>query len=262
MKSGFGDSSVVVDIVDGAMIEDIDFTLTPVIEYMSCPGVAIPDNNPAGIRVYIDVDADANLASVDCYIGVTHTYIGDLTVELTSPMGTTVRLHNRTGTATDNINTWYDSETAPDGPGTMADFAGEWPVGQWELFVSDGSGRDTGTLDCWGLRLAFPSSSAGIEPLDTDIPKEHFLFGARPNPFAGSTHLRFGLAWAEEVRMVVYNVAGQEVAVIADGLYEAGVHSLSWDGTGAGGRPVASGIYFCRLKAGEFMATKQMVFMR
>ena len=74
---------------------------------------------------------------------ITHTFKGDLIVELTSPEGTTVRLHNQTGSSANDIITWYDLETDPDGPGAMTDFAGEWAEGQWELYVSDNASIDT-----------------------------------------------------------------------------------------------------------------------
>ena len=132
-KDGFADSSVTVEISGGSHVTDVDFTLYPVIEYMDSPEIAIPDNDPTGIRVYINVDEDVALSTVDCYVNLSHTYVGDLIIELTSPQGTTVRLHDRTGGSTDDIVTWYDAETEPDGPGTMADFSGEIPQGQWAV---------------------------------------------------------------------------------------------------------------------------------
>jgi subtilisin-like proprotein convertase family protein len=261
-KAGFSDSTVTVDITGGAAVGDVDFTLYPVLEYMADPEIAIPDNNSSGIRVYIDVQADAALASVDCYVDITHTFRGDLVVELTSPEGTTVRLHNRTGSSAANINTWYDAETEPDGPGSMADFAGEWAEGQWELFVADLAGVDTGILHTWGLRLAFPPDASGLEEISSGIPEVHFLERSSPNPFAILTSLRFGLPGDEEVRLAVYNVQGRKVATVAAGRYAAGIHTISWDGSDTSGSQVASGIYFCRFTAGSYSATRRIVYMK
>ena len=244
------------------MIEDVDFKLYPTFDYMDSTDVPIPDNDPTGIRVYLDVDAVAELASVDCYVDIMHTYRGDLIVELTSPQGTTVRLHNQTGGSADDIITWYDAETDPDGPGSMTDFVGEQAQGTWEIWISDQAYRDTGTLRTCGLRLAFPPSMAEIETAEPKTPEKHFLTRAWPNPFESSTRLRFGLARAERVHLAIYNVAGQEVAVLAQGQYGAGIHNLTWHGTDTEGRPAASGIYFCRLRAGDFKATHRMVLMR
>ena len=144
----------------------------------------------------------------------------------------------------------------------MSDFAGEWAEGQWELWVSDQASGDTGTLHTWGLRIAFPPSTAGQGLLVSDVPARHFLAETRPNPFGQLTELRFGLPRGGRVELVLYDVTGRQVTVLASGEYPAGIHSIGWDGTDSVGRPVASGIYFCRMRAGEFTATRSLVFMK
>jgi subtilisin-like proprotein convertase family protein len=261
-KTGFGDSTAVVAIAGGATVTDVDFKLYPVFEYMDSPEMAIPDNTPTGIRAYIDVPLGGVMASVDCYVDITHSYKGDVIVEITSPESTTVRLHNRTGSSADNIITWYDIETACDGPGLMTDFAGEWSEGTWEIWVSDNASGDTGTLHTWGLRIGFPPSTAGQGVIVSDIPAKHFLARNRPNPFGQLTHLRFGLPRDGRVEVAVYDVTGRRVTVLASGQYPAGIHTAQWDGTDSAGRPVASGIYFCRFRADDFTATRSLVLMK
>jgi len=87
---------------------------------------------------------------------LTHTYIGDLEVDLISPSLTSVRLHNRTGSSADNIITTYDEqgETIPDGPGSLSDFYGEDTAGVWTLRVRDAAGQDTGSLNSWSLKMS------------------------------------------------------------------------------------------------------------
>jgi len=261
-KDGYSDSTATVEIAGGAAVTGVDFMLYPVLEYTSNPEMAIPDNSTTGIRVYIDVPADAALASVDCYVNITHTYKGDLIVELTSPEGTTVRLHNRTGSSANDVITWYDLETEPDGPGAMADFGGEWAEGQWELYVSDQASLDTGTLHSWALRLAFPPATSEVEETVSGIPQAHFLDRNHPNPFSSITSFRFGLPKEADVLLAVYDVRGREVSRIATGPYPAGIHTVNWDGSGSDGRPVADGVYFCRITAGNFRATRRIVHMK
>jgi len=229
---------------------------------MDSTSVSIPDDDSTGIKVYIEVDADAELASVDCYIDITHGYKGDLIIDLTSPEGTTVRLHNRTGSSADDIVTWYDSETDPDGPGTMADFVGERAEGTWEIWIRDFSSGIAGTVNICGLRIGFPPSTSGVEVTQPNSPAETFLASAWPNPFTSTASLRFGLARSENIHLAVYNVLGQQVAVLADGEHPAGYYELAWDGKGNDGRSVASGIYFCRLRTGRFITTQRMVLMK
>jgi len=261
-KSGFADSTVSVEIAGGGAAENVTFTLFPVYEHMEYPEIAIPDNNSGGIRVYLDVAEDLEISSVDCYADITHSYRGDLVVELTSPTGTTVRLHDRTGGSADDITTWFDMETPCDGPGSMGDFAGESSQGRWELMVSDLASYDTGTLHQWGLRIAAPRYAGVEEESAPDAPAMHFLAPGYPNPFNPVTHVRFGLSRACDVDLSIYNIHGRRVRVLASRPYEAGRHTLAWDGTDSRGATVASGVYFCRLCAEGFTATQPMVLMK
>jgi hypothetical protein len=69
-----------------------------------------------------------------------------------------------------------------------------------------------------------------------------------PNPFGAGTSLRYHLPHAERVRLTIYDVAGRVVATLLDGVQPAGAHTLRWNGADAGGRPVASGVYWCRVE--------------
>ena len=59
------------------------------------------------------------------------------------------------------------------------------------------------------------------------------------------------------VTLKIFNVLGQEVATLVDGIREPGYHQVSWDGSN-----MASGIYFCRLKAGDFTARRGMLLLK
>ena len=83
-----------------------------------------------------------------------------------------------------------------------------------------------------------------------------------PNPFNPSTVVGFDLAERGKVRIEVFDVLGRRVATIADRVFSAGRHRLAWDGRDDGGRPVASGVYLCRLDAGERRETRKMVLAR
>ena len=119
--------------------------------------IAITDNSTfTSNRVVAD---DFCIADVNVDMDISHTFIGDLIVSLTSPAGTTVTLHNRTGGSANDIMTMYDDEpgtgvTPPDGPGSLSDFDGESSLGTWTLTVSDNASADTGTLNGWSMGIA------------------------------------------------------------------------------------------------------------
>ncbi len=137
--------------------------------------------------------------------------------------------------------------------------------------VSDGSG---GAIVAWSDNrndqsdiyaqsvdaLGRPGQITGL-PQD-DLPAMTVLAGATPNPFNPATVIGFSLAHPGQVRLVVYDAAGRQVRVLANEARPAGRNEARWDGTADDGRQMASGVYFCRMEAGEFRQTKRMTLVR
>jgi hypothetical protein len=83
-----------------------------------------------------------------------------------------------------------------------------------------------------------------------------------PNPFNPSTKISFALPEAAAVSLKIYDIAGQLVQSLVDGVMEAGRHQVVWDGTNQHGVKVASGVYFYQLRAGEFKQVRKMSLVR
>jgi hypothetical protein len=92
-------------------------------------------------------------------------------------------------------------------------------------------------------------------------PEEYDLAQNFPNPFNPSTVITYSLPRAEPVRLVVYNLLGQEVRTLVDGVRPAGSHTVRWDGTDNHGLRVAAGVYLYRLYAGSQTLTRKMTFV-
>lgn len=91
------------------------------------------------------------------------------------------------------------------------------------------------------------------------LPATYALADIYPNPTRGASTIRYGLPAKQDVTITVYNVLGQKVATLMQGEpTEPGFHTVQWDGQG-GGAPVASGVYFVRMRAGDFTASKKIV---
>jgi hypothetical protein len=71
-----------------------------------------------------------------------------------------------------------------------------------------------------------------------------------PNPFNPATTLRYELADAGEVQLVIYDVTGPLIRRLVSGWQPAGAYSAPWDGRDEGGRPVSSGLYLGCLEHG------------
>jgi hypothetical protein len=83
-----------------------------------------------------------------------------------------------------------------------------------------------------------------------------------PNPFNPSTVIRYELASPARVELQIYDLAGRLVRTLQAGDETAGRHELSWQGRDEAGRPVATGVYLYRLRAGNEVETRRMVLTK
>jgi hypothetical protein len=83
-----------------------------------------------------------------------------------------------------------------------------------------------------------------------------------PNPFSSETAIRFGVKDAQPVRIEVFNAKGQLVRTLLHDRLAKGHYQLAWNGTDNYGKLVASGIYFCRMSAGDYKSVKKMLYMK
>jgi photosystem II stability/assembly factor-like uncharacterized protein len=90
-----------------------------------------------------------------------------------------------------------------------------------------------------------------------EIPTTFSLSQNYPNPFNPSTTIKYGLPKDVKVTLEVYNILGQRVAVLADEAQEAGYHEVVFQNAN-----LASGVYFYRLRAEDFVETKKLIFLR
>ena len=91
------------------------------------------------------------------------------------------------------------------------------------------------------------------------VPTTYTLAQNYPNPFTDSTTICYDLPNDTYITLKVYNIAGQLVGNLVDGLIEAGSHQVVWDGRDLNGRLLANGVYIYRLDAEGFSSAKRMV---
>jgi hypothetical protein len=89
------------------------------------------------------------------------------------------------------------------------------------------------------------------------IPLQWALEQNYPNPFNPNTTIRYSIAAQQITSLRVYDMLGREVAVLVDEMKEPGSYAVTWDAAG-----LSSGVYICRLIAGEFTDVKQMVIVK
>lgn len=94
------------------------------------------------------------------------------------------------------------------------------------------------------------------------VPNSFSLAQNYPNPFNPETQIAFMLAAPGHVRLEVFNIIGQSVAVLVDGWRDAGESIVEWNGRNSNGQDVPSGVYFYRLSREGDALTRKMVLMR
>lgn len=129
---------------------DFEVQTVGIIDVEESPGVTIPDNDPNGIERNLQIDELATIKNISVSVDITHTFIRDIHLSLTSPAGNEiVVLHNREGGNADNIIKTYDASTTPG----LADLKNQSTQGTWRLKVVDLEGADIGKLNYWSLRI-------------------------------------------------------------------------------------------------------------
>lgn len=156
------DSGLVISKIDPPG-QSIRFTAgrpatSTVVTGTVAPALVIPDNAANGVSSTIAIAQGGKVRQVKVNVDITHTYVGDLIVELVSPSGKVAVLHNRGGGSKDDLKTTFDPTSTP----TLATLAGEPAVGNWVLRVRDLAGQDLGKLNRWGLEI---SVEPALEPI-------------------------------------------------------------------------------------------------
>ncbi|UCG60424.1 MAG: VCBS repeat-containing protein [Candidatus Zixiibacteriota bacterium] len=94
------------------------------------------------------------------------------------------------------------------------------------------------------------------------LPDKFELRQNYPNPFNPFTTIGFDLPSRSGVDITIYNISGQAVRHLLNAELPAGTHNVAWNGTNDEGIPVATGVYLCRLKAGDQEAIKKMALLK
>ncbi|MCD4843740.1 MAG: M6 family metalloprotease domain-containing protein [Methanosarcinales archaeon] len=115
------------------------------------PNLPIPDNDPQGLNSVINISKEGYIKDIKVSMEISHTYIGDLVVELVAPSSQSAVLHNRSGGNKQDLRISCDRYSSP----SLHILTKEQIKGDWILRVKDLSSADKGTLEKWSLKLAY-----------------------------------------------------------------------------------------------------------
>jgi len=126
--------------------------------YRISPAADIPDNDVAGLVDTFLLPDSIDITDINVFLNLTHTWVGDLVVEIISPEGTTVRLRNRAGSTRSDVKGWCGSPAVGDQLSLRRNLVGQNSAGTWRLRVRDEGAGNVGRLNEWGLSITgFPS---------------------------------------------------------------------------------------------------------
>ena len=97
----------------------------------------------------------------------------------------------------------------------------------------------------------------GINQVSNEIPKGFKLYQNYPNPFNPITKIKFDISKSMDIKLIVYDILGKEVAVLANERLNSGSYEVNWNGT-----DYTSGVYFYSLKTKDFSETKKMLLIK
>ena len=121
--------------------------------------------------------------------------------------------------------------------------------------------RDPQRTGCYGGIMNsgadFSSVSVSASEAIMGAPFEFALLSPYPNPFNPTTAISYQLQAASYVELTIYDIQGQEVAVLVDGFLLPGVYDATFDGAG-----LSSGVYFAVLQAGNFNQTRKLILIK
>jgi hypothetical protein len=127
------------------------------------------------------------------------------------------------------------------------------------LFVANQNVYFAGSDDeNWGDYVTIKySQPIGIQILSSEVPKEFKLFQNYPNPFNPVTHFGCWIANFGFVKLIVYDVLGNEVQLLINQNLQPGIYDVTFDG-----KNLSSGVYFYRLDAGDYSEVKKMILVK
>ncbi|MBD3219302.1 MAG: T9SS type A sorting domain-containing protein [candidate division Zixibacteria bacterium] len=168
-------------------------------------------------------------------------------------IGTTVQWTNFDGathTTTANDGTW-DSGNLSQGESFSFTFN---ETGTFD-YICDIHPFMTGTVE-----VTMPTPAE--DEINASVPDGFELFPNYPNPFNPGTNISYALPSQADVRVEVFNILGEKVITLKDGVQPAGNYTVTWDSKDSKGNPVSSGIYFYRVSTDGHHAEGKMMLVR
>ena len=115
----------------------------------------------------------------------------------------------------------------------------------------------TASINTLGDYAVFSNST-----LEKPLPTKFELKMNYPNPFNPSTTIPIELPDESFVEVAIYNILGEKIVILSEGIKSSGYHNILWNGTNQFGQPVSSGIYFVSVHLGQKVYHQKMMLLK
>ena len=159
------------------------------------------------------------------------------------------------GSAANHLAAWDGSSWSPLGSG-VNDAVRALALHEGELIAAGAFSRAGAQVAAYVTRWTKHASS------NSALPRLPVLAQNVPNPFNPQTRIDFALPRASHISLRVYNSQGRLVRTVASGNFDAGTHTVRWDGRDERGAAVGSGAFFYRIDAGSWSSVKKMLLLK
>ncbi|MBD3223189.1 MAG: T9SS type A sorting domain-containing protein [Caldithrix sp.] len=118
------------------------------------------------------------------------------------------------------------------------------------------------TLAGWQADIYSTDFVSQVDELKQTVPAQFALKGAYPNPFNPKTTIQYQLSHSRHVQIDIFNALGKHVVSLLDNKIPEGRHRINWEGTDRSDTPLNSGIYFVRMRAGNFEQVQKVIMIK
>jgi hypothetical protein len=250
---------------DNVNVGDVVFLISYIFKGGPPPGYAKAQISPSPIYYRVEQVAIGDNTELHLLLD-TDLPLGGIQFDIPDPVGFISLKTPRTGDLVNGM-TIYQGNTGKGYRFGIFDMQGVGTISPGDGLVFRVGYEGFDVIDIKSLRVFDEYGSEmptqyGIREKTDPVPMTYNLAQNYPNPFNPSTTIKYSTVKAGHVELVVFNVLGRRVKDLVDDPRNAGMHSVVWDGTNNAGHQVASGVYFYRLKTGEFTQSKKMTLIK
>jgi hypothetical protein len=112
-------------------------------------------------------------------------------------------------------------------------------------------------MDNFINQVAVFDTIVSVSQLGSEIPDKYELYQNYPNPFNPETKIKFDIPQPGQVKLAIYNILGEQIALLQNGFLNYGRYESSWNASA-----LPSGVYFYKLETEDFVSIKKLVLLK